>query len=139
MNVISRCFCPKTHQVWLGWTACMAVVVSAHAADVKPAIEPKADALLRRMGECLAQAQFFSVSAEIWQDVQLESGQRVQAGRTIDLQVRRPNRFHAEIHSSRRNRGLYYDGATITLLNRVQSFYGVIPGPATLDEALAAC
>ena len=114
--------------------------MSASAAEVKPAIDPKADALLRRMGDCLAQAPYFSVSAEIWQDVQLASGQQVQAGRTIELQVRRPNRFHAEVHSTRRNRGLYYDGTAITLLNRAQAFYGSVPAPATLDEALdVAC
>jgi len=105
---------------------------------VKPAIDPQADELMRRMGDYLAQAQFFSVNAEVWQDVQLPSGQRVQAGRTIDLQVRRPNRFHAEVRSTRRNRGLYYDGTSITLLNRVQNFYGSIPAPASLDEALDA-
>jgi hypothetical protein len=118
------------------------MALSAPAADVakpavvKPAIDPQADELMRRMGDYLAQAQFFSVSAEVWQDVQLPSGQRVQAGRTIDLQVRRPNRFHAEVRSPRRNRGLYYDGKSITLLNRVQNFYGSIPAPASLDEAL---
>jgi len=47
--------------------------MSAPAADVKPAIDPKADALLRRMSACLTQ-EFYSVSAEIWQDIQLESG-----------------------------------------------------------------
>jgi hypothetical protein len=109
-------------------------------ADGKPAIDAHADELLRRMGDYLAQAQFFSVNAEIWQDVQLASGQRAQAGRTVDLQVRRPNRFHAEVRSTRRNRGLYYDGKTITLLNRVENFYGSIPAPGALDEALdVAC
>jgi len=114
--------------------------VTPAGTDGKPAIDPQADELLRRMGDYLAQAQFFSVTAEIWQDVQLASGQRAQAGRTVDLQVRRPNRFHAEVRSTRRNRGLYYDGKSITLFNRVQNFYGSIPAPATLDEALdAAC
>jgi len=109
-------------------------------ANVKPTIDPQADKLLRRMGDYLAQAQFFSVSAEVWQDVQLGSGQQVQASRTIDLQVRRPDRFHTEIRSTRHSRALYYDGKSITLLNRVKNFYGSIPAPATLDEALdAAC
>jgi len=110
-----------------------------HAIDkepTKPAIAPEADALMRRMCDYLAQAPFFSVTAEIWQDVQLESGQQVQAGRMIDLQVRRPDRFHVEVHSTRHNRGLYYDGKSVTLLDRVQKFYGSIPAPATLDEAL---
>jgi hypothetical protein len=115
--------------------------VSALAAEVKPpetkpAIDPRADEYIKRMGDYLAQAPFFSVNAEIWQDVRLGSGQRIQAGRSVDLQVRRPDRFHAEVHSTRRNRGLYYDGKTITLLNRVQNFYGSIPAPPSLDEAL---
>ena len=110
----------------------------AATAVAKPAIDPQANEQLRRMGDYLAQAQFFSVSAEVWQDVQLGSGQQIQAGRTIELQVRRPNRFHAEVRSPRRNRGLYYDGASITLFNRVQNFYGSFPAPATLDEALDA-
>jgi hypothetical protein len=119
----------------------------APAADVKPAtpepkpaIDPRADELLKRMGDYLGQAPFFSVNAEIWQDVQLASGQSAQVGRNVELQVRRPNRFHAEVHSTRRNRALYYDGKSIILLNRVQNFYGSIPAPATLDEALdVAC
>jgi hypothetical protein len=62
-------------------------------------IDPRADQLLKRMGDFLGQAKFFSVNAEIWQDIQLGSGQQIQAGRTLDLQVRRPNRLHAAIAS----------------------------------------
>ncbi len=102
----------------------------------KPVIDPQADELMRRMCDYLAQAQTFSVTAEVWQDVQLDSGQQVQAGRTVDLQVRRPNRFHAEVHSTRHSRGLYYDGTSITLLDRVHNLYGTVPAPATLDDAL---
>jgi hypothetical protein len=110
--------------------------IAAPSADVKPGIDPQANELLRRMSDYLTQAQFFSVSAEVWQDVRLGSGQQVQAGRTIDLQVRRPNRLHTEVRSTRRNRSLNYDGKSITLLDRVQNFYGSIPAPATLDDAL---
>jgi hypothetical protein len=104
--------------------------------NAKPAIDPQADILLHRMGDYLAQAPFYSVSAEVWQDVRLGSGQLVQAGRTVDLQVRRPDRFHAEVRSARRNRGLFYDGKSLTLLDRSQNFYGNIAAPATLDAAL---
>lgn len=114
--------------------------LSARAADVKPTdakpIDPSADKLLKRMGDYLGQAPFFSVNAEIWQDVELGSGQQVQVGRTVDLQVRRPDHFHAAVRSARRNRELFYDGKSLTLLNRVQNFYGSIPAPATLDQAL---
>lgn len=106
------------------------------AASAQPAIEPQADAILKRMGDYLSQAHFFSVNAEIWQDIHMASGQRIQAGRNVDLQVRRPDRLHAEMHSTRRNRGLYYDGKSLTLFNRAQNFYGVVPAPESLDAAL---
>src|SRR5207247_458138 len=88
----------------------------------------------------LGQAQFFSASAEVWQDIQLSSGQRIQAGRTVELHVRRPNRLRAEVHSTRRNRELVYDGSAITLLNRTQNFYGTARASGSLDEAMdVAC
>jgi hypothetical protein len=63
-------------------------VLSVSAADQKTALDPRADELLKRMGDCLGHAKFFSVSVEVWQDIQLSSGQRIQAGRTIDLPTR---------------------------------------------------
>lgn len=142
-RIISLAIC------WMGLSLVTGALVSfismsAAAADkvkpaaAKPAIEPQVDAQMRRMGDYLAQAQFFSVSAEVWQDAQLASGQRFQAGRTVDLQVRRPNRFHVEVHSTRRERGLYYDGASITMLDRTKNFYGSVHAPATIDEAVDA-
>ncbi|MBF0503215.1 MAG: DUF2092 domain-containing protein [Candidatus Riflebacteria bacterium] len=115
--------------------ACL-MAVAASAADVKTALDPRTDVMLRRMGDYLAQAPYFSVTAEVWQDIQSHSGQRIQAGRTIELQVRRPDRFHAEVRSMHRNRGLYYDGKSIILLDRVNNFYGTITAPASMDEAL---
>src|ERR1041385_1002356 len=112
------------------------MALSVSAADQKAGLDPRADELLKRMGDYLAHAKSFSVSAEVWQDFQLSSGQRIQAGRTIDLQVRRPNRFRAEVHSTRRSRELVYDGSVITLLNRAQNFYGTVRTSGSLDEAM---
>ena len=99
-------------------------------------IDPRADELLKRMGDFLAHSKFFSVNAEIWQDIALASGQQIQAGRSLKLQLRRPNRLHSELTSPRRNHELIYDGSSITLFNRAQNFYGTIPAPGTLDEAM---
>ena len=112
------------------------IVLSASAADDKPAVDPRADELIKRMGDYLGQARFFSVHAEIWQDLELSSGQRVQAGRTIDLNVRRPNRLHTAVHSPRRDREMFYDGNEIILFNRLQNFYGTVKSPGSLDEAM---
>jgi hypothetical protein len=129
---------PVPARPWLGvaLAACAFVARSVSAADDKPAIDPHADELLKRMGDCLAQAKFFCVSAEVWQDIQLSSGQRIQAGRTIELQVRRPDRLRAEVHSPRHNRELVYDGTGITLFNRVENLYGTARASGSLDEAM---
>lgn len=103
---------------------------------VESRVEPQADVLLRRMGAFLGQQPFFSVNAEIWQDSNLWSGQRVQSGRNVMIQIRRPNRFRAEMRSTRRSRGLIYDGKSLTLVDRVGNYFGTIPAPALMDEAL---
>ncbi len=68
--------------------------------------------------------------------MQLASGQQVQAGRNIAVQMRRPDRLRAEIRSTRRNRELIYDGKSVTLLNRAQNFYGTVNVPGSLDQAM---
>jgi hypothetical protein len=105
-------------------------------AERKDAIDPHADEWLRRMGDYLGGSKFFSVNAEIWQDIQISSGQQIQAGRTITLQVRRPDRLRAEVHSPRRNRQLIYDGQQITLSDRLHNFYGSIRLSGSLDDAM---
>jgi hypothetical protein len=106
------------------------------AADNKPNVDARADEMLKRMGDYLGQAKFFTVSTEIWQDIETGSGQRIQAGRNIDLQVRRPDRLRAEVHSPRRNREMIYDGKGVTLLNRVDNFYGTAHVTGSLDNAM---
>lgn len=132
---------PARPRILLALTACVLLgftALSVFAVDDKSVVEPRADELLKRMGDYLGQAQFFSVSAELWQDVRLSSGQRIQSGRTVELQVRRPNHLRAEIHSPRRDRELMYDGNAITLFNRTQNFYGTVRTSGSLDEAMDA-
>lgn len=124
------------HRVLIGCMLAGVIVFSASAADEKSAIDPRADELLKRMGDYLAQARFFSVHAEIWQDLDLASGQRVQAGRTLDLNMRRPNRLHTSLHSPRRDHEMFFDGNGITLFNHVRNFYGTIKTPGSLDQAM---
>jgi len=108
----------------------------AAGANNHPRIDSKADEWLKRMGDYLAQAKSFSVNAEVWQDLELSSGQHVQAGRDLVFQVRRPNRLHIQVHSTRRNRELIFDGSAITLLNRAENFYGTVPTKGSLDESM---
>ncbi|MDB6031993.1 MAG: hypothetical protein JWM16_2331 [Verrucomicrobiales bacterium] len=99
-------------------------------------IDPRADELLKRTSDYLAQDKNLSVHAEIWQDAFTHSGNRVQAGRMVDLQVRRPDRLHSVVQSTRRSHELYYDGKSIILFNRTQNLYGLTNAPGNLDAAV---
>lgn len=139
MNAALRCFPQRFRTLMAALILVSLGGLSAAAADVpvgSNTVSPHADELLRRTSDYLAQSQFFSVNAEVWQDAVLASGQRVQAARTVDLEVRRPNRLHAEIRSTRRNRGIWYDGKNVSMLDRNRNTYGVVPAPNNLDEML---
>src|SRR5689334_1288398 len=70
------------------------------AAETKPSpIDARADQWLKRMSDYLGEAKFFSVNAEVWQGFQLASGQRVQAGRSLQFHLRRPNHLQVIIQS----------------------------------------
>ncbi len=138
-NVLPRCLYQRSPSLVATLILFILGTLSASAAEMPVgtnAISPHANELLRRTSDYLAQAQFFSVNAEVWQDAVLASGQRVQATRTIDLEVRRPNRLHAEIRSTRRNRGIWYDGKAVSMLDRNRGTYGVVSAPNSLDQML---
>jgi len=54
----------------------------------------------------------------------------------VEASVRRPDRFRAESVGDTDNRQLFYDGKTITLMDRSKNFYTTIAAPPELDAAL---
>jgi hypothetical protein len=101
-----------------------------------PDIEPKAGEVLRQMCDYLKNLQQFSVQGEITEDARLTSGQRIQYGRSVEVAVRRPDRFQAESVGDTDNRQLVYDGKTITLMDRTKNLYATIAAPPEIDAAL---
>jgi hypothetical protein len=101
-----------------------------------PDVEPKAGEVLKQMCDYLKNLQQFSLQVEVTEDVALTSGQRVQYGRSVEVSVRRPDRFRAESEGDTENRLLVYDGKTITLLDRSKNVYATITAPPEIDAAL---
>jgi hypothetical protein len=102
----------------------------------RPAIDPVADHVLRQSCEFLAQTKAFSVHAEIWKDEVLPSGHKIQVTRSVEMELRRPDRLHVEQRAHHRGRSIWYDGKTVTVMDREVSTYGVADAPATVDETL---
>jgi len=99
-----------------------------------PLVEPDAVAVLNKMGAYMRTLNAFSVRSETTIDEVTDDGMKLQFGGTVTMQVKRPNGFHAELSSDRKERQLFYDGKTVTLYGKRIGYYATAPAPATLRE-----
>src|SRR4029453_16135369 len=101
-----------------------------------PHIEPQAAQVLKQMTDYLQGLQQFSVQAEITEDVLLDSGLRIQDGRSVTASVRRPDRLRVDSEGDVDDRPLFYDGKTMTLMDLRKNVYSAIDVPPEMDAAL---
>jgi hypothetical protein len=99
-------------------------------------IEPKADKILRQMGDYVGSLQQFTIRIENSIDTILESGMKLEIGRGVDVFVRRPNRLRVNIRGDVENQQLFYDGKTMTLYGNDVNYYATIDVPTNMEEAL---
>ena len=121
------------------WLICAGLCFSMAAslrAQGSTNIDAQAVQVLRDACQYLAEAPFFSITAEIWREHLTDAGQKVQFSRSMEMEVQRPNRFHTEVHSPHSQRGFWYDGQTLTILDRKRNLYSTTPAPANLDQAV---
>src|SRR5271170_5908095 len=85
-----------------------------HAPATQPAVNPIADQILRQSCGFLAQTPAFAVHAEIWKDEVLPSGHKIQVTRSVDLDLRRPDRLHVDARAHQKGRSIRYDGKSLT-------------------------
>jgi uncharacterized membrane protein len=123
-------------QIKLFAVLCGLTVISPAFAGDKP-IHPEADRLLHETSSRIASAKALSFKAEVWEDV-IVANHKVTTTKTVEIQLRRPNRIQVEIRSPLRNRGFWYDGHSLTLLDRVGNLYGTVGVPETIDEVIDA-
>ncbi|HEY5952957.1 MAG TPA: DUF2092 domain-containing protein [Terrimicrobiaceae bacterium] len=103
-----------------------------------PKVDPKAKEIIERAIDYLADAKQFRVNAEIWQDIEVDSGEMAQFSKLAEIQLRRPDRLRIDVSTSVPKRSFYYDGASLTVLDRVTGFFASGKTPATIDETLKA-
>jgi hypothetical protein len=120
---------------------CLAATVGAQAPPTtrpssQPSIDPIADQVLRGTCDFLAQTKAFAVHAEIWKDEVLSSGHKIQVTRSIEMDVRRPNRLFVDQRAHRKGRTIWYDGKSVTVLDRAQNLYATANAPDSIDQLL---
>src|SRR5580692_400302 len=112
------------------------LVAGCATAQEQTNISQRAESVLHSACDFLAQAAAFSLSAEIWREHVDETGQKIQFSRAVEMDVKRPDGLRLEISSPLSGRGFWYDGKTLTILDRKHNWYGTADMPATLDKTV---
>lgn len=127
------------------WIGLLGILTAAGSAGAQPAqppttrpnVDPLADQIFKESSAFLAKVPAFSVHAEVWKDVVLSSGHKIQVTRTLDLTLRRPDRLQVDARAPhRRGRSIWYDGKTLTVYDREANVYGVVDAPPKIDDML---
>jgi len=110
----------------------------AAAASAENLVSPRADSILHSACDFLAQTPSFSFKGEIWREHVNDAGQKIQFSRSVEMDVKRPGGLRLEISSPFSTRGFWYDGKTLTILDRTHNCYSSADMPSTLDDAVDA-
>jgi hypothetical protein len=129
------------------WTvvAALALVPLAGAQEPPPgpssagparSVEPRAEQELKKMGEFLAKLPHFALEAEETFD-EIPDGQlRRQLTNVRRIALERPNHFAADVTGDTLSRASWYDGRTVTVLDKEHNTYATVEAPATIDATL---
>ncbi len=122
---------------WLGFVALAAA--SGGCADEKQRtmdIDPRARDALRGMSRALGGANSFSFHTTTVMDQVIAAGQTGQFSRESRVVVRRPDRLFAEGKEGDGTFDFWYQGSTLTVLERPANFAATLDTPGHIDEML---
>jgi hypothetical protein len=106
------------------------------ATSAASAVDPAPIQALKDMGAFLQTLKRFQVSTELTGERVLADGQKLQHTATADLDVERPNKIRALMHSARSERELIYDGKTVTLYTPAQKYYSTVEFGDTIGKLI---
>ena len=101
------------------------------------AVDPASIQALKDMGAFFQTLKRFRVSTELTGERVLTDGQKLQHTATADMDVERPNKIRALMHSARSERELVYDGTTVTLYTPAQKYYSTVEFTDTIGKLIA--
>jgi hypothetical protein len=110
-------------------------VAQAHPAAQR-AIEPKADALLRKMSTDLADLKAFRFDANHVMEVVTKQGERIQSVADSTVWVERPNKLRTDRMGPLGGATVYYDGNTLSVYGKRDNLYATAKAPGNLDATI---
>lgn len=100
-------------------------------------VQPQAVAALEKMGRYLRGLQNFTVQGDSTFELVTEDGQKLQFPGTVQYKVRAPDRLQLDVRSDRKQRQIFYDGATLTVYGPRNKYYASVDAPPTIVELLS--
>jgi len=100
------------------------------------AVDPASIQALRDMGAYLQTLKRFRVSTELTGERVLADGQKLSHTATANMDVQRPNKLRALMHSARSERQIFYDGSTVTLFTPAQKYYSTVEFTGSLGDLI---
>lgn len=92
--------------------------------------------IFQNMVDLLRGLKRFSVTVDDTSDYHLSSGQRAQISTRSVFDVQKPDKARFEFRGKDIDRMAWYDGETISILERPKKLYTVIPMPPTVESAI---
>jgi hypothetical protein len=120
----------------IGFAVALALAGGLAAAQDAPAIEPRADKILRVMSDVLAEAREFTVHNVQTSDEVTESGNLVELSSSVELAVRRPGEAHAVLGGDLRPMRYWIGGGRVAVMDIARWTYAVAEVPEGLDAAV---
>lgn len=112
------------------------VSVAYGAIAKKPSIDPRAQQILRQMSDYLSGLQTFSVHVDAVVEGVTKSGERLDADRSADLWLQRPDKLRVNLTSAHHNAQMFYDGNNFTIFTPAKNYYAQWNAPRSIDEVI---
>ncbi len=106
------------------------------AREAASGIEPRADEAVKKMSAFLAAAKAFRVEAEETFDAEFARAYRIALTNVRTITMERPSRFAADAAGDTLHRSSWFDGRSLSVLNRKSNAYAVLEMPGTIDQVL---
>jgi len=103
----------------------------------RPAVDPEAVKILKRMTDYLGALKAFSVKTQNTIEDLTDSGHRVDNDVSAIVTVKRPNKLKAFRKGDLMDQTFYYNGKTLTLYNPSDQVYAIASAPPTIEGMLS--
>jgi hypothetical protein len=119
-----------------GFAAAQAPASEAPPVPRPRSVEPRAEQELKKMGEFLAKLPRFALEAEETFDELPDGELKRELSNVRRVALERPNHVAADATGDTLNRASWYDGRTVTVLDKEHNVYATIEAPGTIDATL---